>query len=73
MKTSTFNPSPIELEFAQAITDLQTEIQKKIKSNKIIDIQNNYNSDNPTLTFKLEDSEGDRHELVMRFIQRMED
>ena len=72
MKTSSFNPSPLELEFAQAIKDLQTEIQKKI-SPKIVDIQKNLNADNPSLIFKLEDNEGDKHEVVVRFIQRLED
>lgn len=72
MKTSSFNPSPIELEFAQAIKDLQEEIQKKISS-KITDIQKNLNADNPTLVFKLEDNDGDKHEVVIKFIQRLED
>lgn len=72
MKTSSFNPSPIELEFAQAMKSLQDEIQKKISS-RIVDIQKNLNSDNPTLIFKLEDSDGDKHEIVVKFIQRLED
>lgn len=73
MKTSGYNPSPIELEFAQAIKELHKEIQEKIKSNRILEVQNNLNADNPTLIFKLEDMEGDKHELVLRFIQRLDE
>jgi hypothetical protein len=72
MKTTSYNPSQIELEFAQAIKDLTKELQGKIKT-KIIEVQNNLKEDNPTLIFKLEDKEGDKHELVVKFIQRLEE
>lgn len=73
MKTTSYNPSQIELEFAQAIKDLTKELQGKIKSTKIVEVQNNLKEDNPTLVFKLEDKEGDKHELVVKFIQRLEE
>lgn len=73
MKTKSYNPSSLELEFAQAIIDLSEDIQAKIKSNKIIEIENRSKEDNPILVFKLEDEDGDRHEVVVKFIQRMDD
>jgi hypothetical protein len=73
MKTKSYNPSTIELEFANAVKELQVEIQKKLTSNRITEVQNNSNADNPTLVFKLEDKDGDRHELVLQFIQRLDE
>ncbi|MBX9853374.1 MAG: hypothetical protein K2X86_16635 [Cytophagaceae bacterium] len=73
MKTSVYNPSHIELEFAQVIQQLQEEIQKKLKTIAIVSIEKNLNEDNPRLIFKTEDRDGDQHELVIKFIQRSED
>jgi hypothetical protein len=73
MKTFSYNPSQIELDFAQAIKDLKKELQAKIHNHKILDIQNNMNADNPTVTFKLEDKDGDKHEVVLKVIQRLDE
>ncbi|HEX8574929.1 MAG TPA: hypothetical protein VF677_01410 [Flavobacterium sp.] len=70
MKTTTYNPSNLELEFAKAISSLIPEIQAKVGSNKIVKIEDKSSADNPSVIFFLEDKEGDKHELVMTFIQR---
>jgi hypothetical protein len=70
MKTIHYNPSLIEIEFAKIIADLREEIQKKSAVNTIVDIINNSTKDNPNLVLKLEDKEGDKHELIIQFIQR---
>lgn len=72
MKTNSYNPSAIELEFAQAIVELSTEIQSRLKSNKILKIENRIKEDNPTIEFVLEDQEGDKHEVVIKIIQRID-
>ncbi len=72
MKTHSYNPSTIEVEFAKAIADLTKEIQEKIKSNTILNVENRSSEDNPILVFKLVDKEGDKHEMVVKFIQRMD-
>jgi hypothetical protein len=72
MKTKTYNPSTLELEFAQAIQELSGELQKKIKSNKILNIENKNTEDNPVLIFSLLDNDGDKHEIVLKIIQRID-
>ncbi len=70
MKTVHYNPSLIEIEFAKIFADLQDEIQKKSAFNTIVDIELNNLKDNPSLIIKLEDKDGDKHELIVQFIQR---
>lgn len=70
MKTTLYNPSNIELEFANAIKDLKTELEAKLSTNRILDIKTTIDVDNPFLVFNLEDQDGDKHELVLKLIQR---
>ena len=70
MKTISYNPSSLELEFVEAILKLSGEIDKNINSNRIIEIKKNGEDDNPSLIFFLEDEDGDKHEVVMKVIQR---
>jgi hypothetical protein len=70
MKTTTYNPSPLEVEFAQAIVELKSEIEKRLKDNKIIQTENRINADNPLVLFLLEDKDGDQHEVVVKLIQK---
>jgi len=70
MKTEHYNPSQIEIEFAQAIVDLQSELEKRLSSNKIIKVENKNERDNPQLRIELEDTDGDAHEVVIKIIQR---
>jgi hypothetical protein len=73
MKTIHYNPSLIELEFAKIIADLREEIQQKSTFNTILDIEINNTRDNPNLVFKLEDKDGDKHQLIVQFIQRADE
>lgn len=70
MKTTAYNPSEIEVEFAFILTELKDQIEKKLTSNKIKKIENRIKEDNPSLIFYLEDTDGDAHELVVKLIQR---
>lgn len=69
MKTVKYNPSSLELDLANALVILQSEIEKHLQDNKIKKIDPDLSSDNPTVTLSLEDSEGDKHELVVRIFQ----
>lgn len=73
MKTVHYNPSLIEVEFAKIIADLRDEIQKKSAFNTIVDMKINLTLDNPTLVLSLVDNDGDKHELIIRFIQRLDE
>jgi hypothetical protein len=69
MKTSTYNPSPMEVDFANALHILQDQIEKHLQGNKIVNVESNLNRDNPMVKFSMVDSDGDPHEVVIRIIQ----
>lgn len=69
MKTSTYNPSPLEVDFVNALHILQDQIEKHLKDNQIVNVESNMNRDNPMVKFSLVDKDGDPHEIVIRIIQ----
>ena len=69
MKTSTYNPSPLEIDFANAFQILQNEIEKHLKDNQITHVESNIKRDNPMVKFCMVDKDGDPHEVVVRIIQ----
>lgn len=69
MKTKDYNPSQLEVAFAQALSDLQTQIEKHLPNNEIINVENKISADNPLVKFYLLDDDGDPHELVIKVIQ----
>ncbi|MDZ7646483.1 MAG: hypothetical protein U5K54_04510 [Cytophagales bacterium] len=58
MKTTSYNPSPLEVDFANALTILQKEIEKHLQNNQITHIEPNMTRDNPMVKFSLIDKEG---------------
>lgn len=69
MKTSSYNPSPLEVDMANALLILQTSIEKHLQDNKIVRAEPDLSKDNPTVKFILEDKDGDQHELVIKVVQ----
>jgi hypothetical protein len=69
MKTTSYNPSPLEVDFANSLMILQNEIEKHLQDNKIIRTEPDLAKDNPTVKFILQDKDGDNHELVIRVVQ----
>jgi hypothetical protein len=69
MKTSTYNPSPLEVDFANALIILQEQIQKHLQDNQVVNVESQIRKDNPMVKFSLLDKEGDPHEIVVRIIQ----
>lgn len=69
MKTPAYNPSPLEVDFANALVILQKEIQKHLQANKIVNVESNIKRDNPIVKFNLVDKDGDAHEIVVRIVQ----
>ena len=69
MKTPSYNPSPLEVDFANAMFILQSDIEKHLQGNKIIDVESDLTRDNPMVRFNLLDKDGDPHEIVVRIIQ----
>ena len=69
MKTSAYNPSPLEVDFANALLVLQKELEKNLQDNQIINVESQIRRDNPMVRFSLLDKDGDPHEVVIRIIQ----
>ncbi len=69
MKTSTYNPSSLEVDFANALVILRENIEKHLLDNKITKVENHLGKDNPMIRFNLVDNDGDTHEIVVRIIQ----
>lgn len=69
MKTANYNPSSLEVDMANALVILQKEIENHLQGNKIIKIDPDLSSNNPTVSIFLEDSDGDKHELTIRIFQ----
>ena len=70
MKTINYNPSPLEVEIAQAICHLGKEIEKMLSDNEIINMENKIHEDNPLVKIHLLDKDGDPHEVVLKIIQK---
>jgi hypothetical protein len=69
MKTATYNPSPIEVDFANALFIVQKELEKHLQDNQVIEVITDIKKENPQVRFHLLDKDGDPHELVIRIIQ----
>jgi hypothetical protein len=69
MKTSTYNPSPLEVDLANALYILQKELEKHLQDNEITKVETYLKRDNPMVRFNLVDKDGDPHEIVVRIIQ----
>jgi hypothetical protein len=69
MKTSSYNPSPLEVDMANALFLVQKEIEKHLQDNQIVHVEMNINRDNPMVKFNLLDKDGDPHEIVVRIVQ----
>ena len=70
MKTTSYNPSEIEVEFATVIESLKDTISDKLSQKKILSVENHLNMDNPILKVHLIDDDGDKHTLVLKLIQK---
>lgn len=70
MKTVVYNPSKLELEFCKAFESLLPQIQSQFPDYKVSVLQVRNQLDNPFLDFQIEDADGDKHELVIKFVQR---
>jgi hypothetical protein len=69
MKTDSYNPSPLEVDMANALFLLQKEIEKHLQNNEIVHVESNLKRDNPMVKFNLLDKDGDPHEIVVRIVQ----
>ena len=69
MKTESYNPSPLEVDFANAMFILQKQFEVHLQDNQVVNVETQINRDNPQVKFSLLDKDGDPHEVVIRIIQ----
>lgn len=69
MKTTTYNPSDLEVSLARAIENMGSSLEEQLQNNNIVRIENEITKDNPQLRIYLEDADGDPHEVVIKIIQ----
>ncbi|MCJ8166217.1 hypothetical protein MKJ04_15320 [Pontibacter sp. E15-1] len=71
MRTTHYNPSKLEVTFAQALEELAPNLEHRLEDgHRVIEIESILDADNPMVIYKLEDREGDLHEVVVQIIQR---
>ena len=70
MITQNYNPSPIEVQFVEILCELKDEINKRLTNFDVLKIENNTQLDNPTIDFYLKDIDGDKHEVILKVIQK---
>lgn len=69
MKTVKYNPSALEMDLTNALVILQKQIETHLQNNRITKIEPDLEKENPVITFQLTDTDGDKHELVIRIFQ----
>lgn len=71
MRTTHYNPSKLEVNFAKAFHELAPQLESQLdEGERVVDIETINDIDNPMVIYKLEDKEGDLHEVVVQIIQR---
>ena len=70
MRTEHYNPSQLEVELANGLTEIKEHLEKFLTGNTILSIENKISEDNPMLLLHLKDEDGDPHEIVLKVIQR---
>jgi hypothetical protein len=69
MKTTIYNPSPLETEIAKALVSVQKELEKNLKDKTIAQISTDLEQDNPSVKITLLDKDGDHHEVIVKIVQ----
>lgn len=70
MRTTSYNPSVLEQQFAKAFAALRSQLQEQLDGVEITNMTTRLDKDNPDVVVEVKDADGDPHELVINFIQR---
>jgi hypothetical protein len=69
MKTTVYNPSPLETEIANVLVSLQKEIENALKDKTISYASADLTQDNPSVKLTVVDKDGDPHTVIMKVVQ----
>lgn len=64
-----YNPSPLEIDLANALFELKDELSAKLNGSEVLKIEKHEDQDNPDVRIRTKDSDGDVHEFTLRIIQ----
>ena len=70
MKTTSYNPSPLEVEFASSIEKNKEGLSNSLVDRSITRIEQIIDADNPTIKVFVQDDDGDKHLLILKLIQK---
>lgn len=70
MKTTSYNPSELEVEIASIIEQMKDQINVNLKDRTIIAVEHDLSIDNPQLYFTVQDNDGDIHKVALTLIQK---
>lgn len=71
MRTTYYNPSKLEVDFAKAFKELTPQLEDRLnEGERVISTKSIHDLDNPVVIYRLKDKEGDEHEVVVQIIQR---
>lgn len=70
MKTTSYNPSKLEVEIAKIIEKLKDQITAELPGRRIIAVDHDLEMDNPILFLTIQDDDGDKHKMVLKLIQK---
>ena len=70
MKTTSYNPSKLEVALTDALSQLTEEISSKLPNYTVESIKTKTREDNPSLVLSILDEDKDPHTVVVKIIQR---
>ena len=73
MKTTSYNPSALEVEIAEIIEKLKDQISVQLRDREIISVEHDLEMDNPLLYLTIQDNDGDLHKMALKLIQKPDD
>ena len=70
MKTTSYNPSALEVEIAEIIEKLKDQINAHLRDRRIISVKHDLEMDNPLVFLTIQDNDGDLHKIALKLIQK---
>jgi hypothetical protein len=70
MKTTSYNPSALEVEIAEIIEKLKDQISAHLRDRRIISVKHDLEMDNPLVFLTIQDNDGDLHKIALKLIQK---
>jgi len=73
MKTTSYNPSSLEVEIATIIEKLKDQISDHLQNRKVLTVEHKLTADNPLILLTIQDHDGDIHKITLKLIQKPDD